>query len=196
LTEEFVRAARVPVEQGQIILAAAEEDSPAATWTRYPVDAFAVVDVEGAAGWTMRVSQRVLSEIRADVARHPAVETGGVLIGTCSARLRAVTVVDVLPAPPDSVRSAARFVLGTKGLRQAIKTRHAQSGATLFDVGTWHSHLADHGPSALDRKTAAELAAERPPPSALLIATPGRLYGLMHPAARTEPLAVRTARAG
>ena len=30
------------------------------------------------------------------------------------------------------------------------------------------------------RKTAAELAAERPPPSALLIVTPARLFGLMH----------------
>ena len=197
LTEEFVRAARAPVNEGQIILATAAENSPAATWSRHPVDAFAVVDVEGANGWTMRVSARVLSAIRADIARHPGVETGGVLIGMCSARLRAVTIVDVLPAPPDSMRSAARFVLGTKGLRQAIRTRHAQSGATLFDVGTWHSHLADQGPSALDRKTAAELAAERPPPSALLIATPNRLFGLMHmrAAGSAEPGEAEPARA-
>lgn len=125
----------------------------------------------------------MLDEIRADVARWPAVETGGLMIGTCSARLRTVTVVDLMPAPPDSVRSASRFVLGTEGLAAAIKARHAESGSTLFDVGTWHSHLADQGPSDLDRKTAAELAAERPPPSALLILTPGRFYALMHPRA-------------
>jgi hypothetical protein len=89
-------------------------------------------------------------------------------------------VVDLIAAPPDSVRSAARFVLGTKGLKAAIKARHHASGSTLFDVGTWHSHLADHGPSALDRATARELAAERPPPSVLLIAAPTRLYALMH----------------
>jgi proteasome lid subunit RPN8/RPN11 len=84
-----------------------------------------------------------------------------------------------LPAPPDSLRSAARFVLGTQGLKAAIKARHAESGGTLFDVGTWHSHLADQGPSDIDRQTAAELAAERPPPSALLIVTPERLCALM-----------------
>lgn len=87
---------------------------------------------------------------------------------------------DLVAAPPDSVRSAARFVLGTIGLRAAIKARHRGSGGTLFDVGTWHSHLADHGPSHLDRATAKELAAERPPPSVLLIAAPSRLYALMH----------------
>jgi hypothetical protein len=180
LTEEFVRAAGAPTDSGQIILASAAEQSPETVWTRQSVGPFAVVDVEGADGWTMRVSQRVLGDIRREMGRYPTVEAGGVLIGTCSARLRAVTVVDLVPAPPDSTRSATRFVLGTEGLKQAIKSRHAQSGATLFDVGTWHSHLSDHGPSTLDRKTAAELAAERPPPSALLIATPNRLYGLMH----------------
>ena len=101
------------------------------------------------------------------------------MIGTCSARLRTVTVVDILPAPPDSLRSPSRFVLGTEGLEAAIKARHAESGSTLFDVGTWHSHLTNQGPSELDRRTAAELAAERPPPSALLIVTPARLFGLM-----------------
>jgi hypothetical protein len=91
-----------------------------------------------------------------------------------------VTVVDLIPAPPDSLRSAALFVLGTKGLKAAIKARHRLSGNTLFDVGTWHSHLADHGPSSLDRATARQLAAERPPPSVLLITAPSRLYALMH----------------
>lgn len=180
LAEELVRAARAPVDHGQIILAVAEEDSPTTTWNRQSVEAFAVVALEGADGWTMRLSQRVLSSIRAEIARYPVVETGGILIGMCSARLKTITVVDVLPAPPDSIRSAARFILGIEGLQRAIEARHTQSGAALFDVGTWHSHLDNHGPSALDRKTAAELAAERQPPSALLIVTPNQLYGLMH----------------
>lgn len=54
------------------------------------------------------------------------------MIGTCSARLRTVTVVDLLPAPPDSRRSASLFVLGTEGLAAAIKARHIESGSTLF----------------------------------------------------------------
>lgn len=180
LTEQLVQELQAPADGGRIIVATTAEGSPDTSWSRQSVPPFAVVDVEGADGWTLRIARRVLDEIFAEVARWPAAETGGLMIGTCSARLRTVTVVDLLPAPPDSQRSAGRFVLGTEGLVAAIKARQAESGSTLFDVGTWHSHLADEGPSALDRKTAAELAAERPPPSALLIVTPARLFGLMH----------------
>lgn len=102
------------------------------------------------------------------------------MIGCTSARLRTVTVVDLLDAPPDSKRSASLFVLGTHGLHAAIEARHEASGKTLFDVGTWHSHLQDAGPSGTDWNTAAELAAERTPPSILLIATPRRFHALMH----------------
>ena len=113
----------------------------------------------------------MLNDIRVEMGHYPNVETGG------------VTVVDLLPAPPDSERSAQRFVLGTRGLKKAIRARHRKSGDTLFDLGTWHSHLTDHGPSPLDRETARELAMERPPPSVLLIVTPSDLYALMHPPA-------------
>ena len=180
LTEQLVQELQAPAGEGRIIVATTAKDGPDTSWSWQSVAPFAVVEVEGNDGWTLRISPRVLGEIYAEVARWPAVETGGLMIGTCSARLRAVTVVDILPAPPDSRRSASRFVLGTEGLKAAIKARHAESGSTLFDVGTWHSHLTNQGPSSLDRKTAAELAAERPPPSALLIVTPASLHGLMH----------------
>lgn len=180
LTEQLVQELKAPTEDGHIVVATTAEGSSDTSWSRQSVPPFAVVDVECADGWTLRISQRVLDDIYAEVTRWPLAETGGLMIGTCSARLRTVTVVDLLPAPPDSQRSAGRFILGTEGLVAAIKARHAESGSTLFDVGTWHSHLANEGPSALDRKTAAELAAGRPPPSALLIVTPAKLFGLMH----------------
>lgn len=180
LTEQLVQELKAPIEDGHIIVATTAEGSSDTSWSRQLVPPFTVVDVECADGWTLRISRRVLDDIYAEVARWPLAETGGLMIGTCSARLRTVTVVDLLAAPPDSQRSAGRFILGTEGLVAAIKARHAESGSTLFDVGTWHSHLADEGPSALDRKTAAELAAGRPPPSALLIVTPTKLFGLMH----------------
>jgi proteasome lid subunit RPN8/RPN11 len=180
LAEEFVGCTQEPDQAGSIIIGSKAETSSATTWERSRVLPFEVVEIEGPEGWHVRISQRVLEKIRSEVARYPTVETGGVLIGTCSARLRVVTVVDVLDAPPDSQRSSYRFVLGTRGLKKAIKARHRASGETLFDVGTWHSHLADQGPSNLDRATAKELADERPPPSVLLIAAPTKLYALMH----------------
>jgi hypothetical protein len=179
LTEQLVQELQAPAGDGRIIVATTAEGSFDTTWSRQSVPPFAVVDVEGADGWTLRIARRVLDKIHEEVALWPASETGGLMIGTSSARLRTVTVVDLLPAPPDSQRSASRFVLGTERLAAAIKARHVESGLTLFDVGTWHSHLADEGPSALDRQTSAELAAERPPPAALLIVTPTRLFGLM-----------------
>jgi hypothetical protein len=180
LTEALLDAIHDEEGNGQIIVGTTAERSLDTSWSWQAIAPFEVVPIAPAEGWTLRISQRVLEQVRAEVGRYRDVETGGVMIGMCSARLKAVTVVDLLPAPPDSVRSADRFTLGTRGLQKAIQTRHRASGGTLFDVGTWHSHLADQGPSPLDRQTARELAAERPPPSALLIATPDRLYALMH----------------
>jgi hypothetical protein len=180
LTEHFVDSAQSGAEAGRIVIGAKAEKSSDTAWQRYEVAPFEVVSIEGPEEWTVRISRRVIDQIRSEVRQYPGVETGGVLIGTCSARLRAVTVIDVLAAPEDSLRSASRFVLGTKCLRTAIRKRHRQSGDTLFDVGTWHSHLADQGPSQLDRDTAKKLAEERPPPSVLLICAPSRFYALMH----------------
>ncbi|MBK1669697.1 hypothetical protein CKO28_16785 [Rhodovibrio sodomensis] len=183
LTEALLDEMQREQGDGRIIVGATAEHAPDTSWSRQTARPFEVIPIEAVEGWTLRISQRVLDQIRAEMGRCPEVETGGVMIGTCSARLKAITVVDLLPAPPDSIRSAGRFTLGTSGLKKAIKARHRTSGGTLFDVGTWHSHLADQGPSPLDRQTARELAAERPPPSVLLIATPGRLYALMHTSA-------------
>ncbi|MGO7027936.1 hypothetical protein ACCS69_29345 [Rhizobium johnstonii] len=154
---------------------------PTTHWRAIEVGPFIEVPVEGRNGWQVRLSPSVDRRIREEVALYSHVETGGLLIGTTSARCKTITVVDLLPAPEDSRRTAGLFELGTKGLKKAIKVRHRASGGSLFDVGTWHSHLADMGPSCLDRKTAAQLAGERPPPSVLLIITPNRYHALVHP---------------
>jgi hypothetical protein len=180
LAEEFTVLAGKNRDSGCVIIGAKDEGSPDTLWLREEIPPFEVVDIEGAEGWTVRIARRVADQIRADAARYTKVETGGALMGLCSARLKTVTVVDVIDAPPDSTRSAAKFVLGTQGLKKAMQDRHYLSGQTLFDVGTWHSHLADHGPSQMDRDTARQLASERPPPSVLLITSPKRLYALMY----------------
>lgn len=185
LTEALVEAMQAKDENGRLVVGATAEASPDTSWSPQSVPPFAVVGIDSPDGWSLRISQHALEQMRAEMGRYPTVETGGVMIGMCSARLKAVTVVDLLPAPADSLRSATRFTLGTAGLKAAIRTRHRKSGSTLFDVGTWHSHLADQEPSPLDRETARELAAGRPPPSVLLIATPGRFYALMTARART-----------
>lgn len=180
LTEEFVARTGDGSTEGSIVIGVKAKETSNTSWQSRKVPPFEIVDIDGPDGWIVRLSKRVADRIRSDAALYPGIETGGVLIGNCSARLKAVTVVDLIDASPDSIRSASRFTLGTSGLKAAIKRRHKASGKTLFDVGTWHSHLSDHGPSELDRATAKQLAAERPPPSVLLITAPTRFYGLMH----------------
>lgn len=181
LSLEISSALDAPTQEGLIVIGTADEDSPSTRWTRYSVPAFETVDVAGSDGWLLRLSRRVADRIRAEAKAYSSVETGGVMIGLTSARLKTVTVVDLLDAPADSRRTSTLFVLGTDGLQLAVLNRHEQSGRTLFDVGTWHSHLQDEGPSSTDWKTAADLARERAPPSILLIATPTRFHALVSP---------------
>lgn len=178
MAEEIMRIIPESSADGEIIIAMGEADNPSTTWRRRKVGAFTEVPIDGDHGWTFRLSPEVVAAIQIERAAHKDVETGGVLLGVCSARCRTITVVDTLPAPPDSTLSATRFVLGTQGLKAAIASRFKDSGMTIFDVGTWHSHLDNHGPSHIDRTTAAELAAQRPLPAALLIVCPDRYYGI------------------
>ncbi|SHM41963.1 ThiF family protein [Roseovarius pacificus] len=147
-------------------------------WATWTVPAFEIIPIAGSDGWKLRVSKAVLERIRVEMEAFPGVETGGVIVGTCSSRLRTICVVDTIPAPEDSERSAAKFILGEKGLKKAIERRFQESGEKLLDLGTWHSHVVEVGPSSLDWTTAADLAKGRPPPSVLLIATPTRLHAI------------------
>lgn len=176
---QLERLIDTPVELGRILLGTTDDQSGSLAWRESDVPAFETVSIEGSDGWELRVSPRVADRIRSEAAHYSPVETGGVMIGCASARLKTVTVVDLLDAPADSQRSAALFVLGMDGLQVAIQGRHDRSGQTLFDVGTWHSHVHDTGPSATDWRTADDLAAERAPPSILLIATPKRFHALV-----------------
>jgi integrative and conjugative element protein (TIGR02256 family) len=181
LTMELVRAMDAPINEGMIVLGLSEEDSAATCWSRQVVPPFETVPIEGSDGWELRIAARVVERVRAEAGHYAAVETGGVMIGLASARLKTVTVVDLLDAPPDSRRTSSLFVLGTQGLQAEIARRHEASGGTLFDIGTWHSHLQDEGPSSIDWNTAAVLAAERAPPAILLIVSPKRFYALISP---------------
>ncbi|MDX8540781.1 Mov34/MPN/PAD-1 family protein [Mesorhizobium abyssinicae] len=178
-TEELMRLASTMPADGEIVLGIKDEAGPSTYWRRVQVPPFIEVPVEGA-DWKLRISSKVDAAIRQDLAQHGRVETGGLLIGTCNSRTKTITVVDTLPAPMDSVRTPSLFVLGTAGLARATMRRHRESGGSLADVGTWHSHLTNQGPSPTDRKTAADLANERPPPAVLLIALPDGYCSIIH----------------
>lgn len=177
-TEHLTGIVQADASEGTIAIGV-DTEAGVTTWRRLAVPEMLEVKVEGS-GWRLRVAAEVVMTMRAEIARYPGEEAGGLLIGACSGRTRTITVVDVLDAPPDSTRSPTKFVLGKKGLKAAIKKRYNVSGKRLIDVGTWHSHLVEVGPSATDRQTAKQLARERPPPAVLLIITPTTFHALIH----------------
>ena len=180
LAEHIVSASQSQQASGQLIVGLHKTEADTISWSRFAIDAPIEVMFPGLEGWSFRIAGRVLDTIREEISQYKDVETGGVLIGRANDRLRTISVVDVLPAPPDSQRSATGFVLGTECAKQQIDDYHQRSGRTLYDVGTWHSHLADQPPSPRDQATAKALAGERPPPFGLLIVSPASLYGVMH----------------
>jgi hypothetical protein len=181
--EQLVDLASAGAGEGAIAIGT-HDGAGTTSWRRIVVPEMLEMPVEGGA-WRLRIARPVVDRMREDIARHPGVETGGLMLGSCSARTMLITVVDLLDPPSDSSRSASLFVLGKDGLKSAIAKRYEESGKRLIDVGTWHSHLAEIGPSAIDRRTAKDLAEERPPPAVLLIVTPSSFHALMHEPAST-----------
>lgn len=157
---------------GQIYLGSRNAEGMGLAWSRHDIAPYHRVTPANERAWRVRVSPRAHAAIAAECARHPDTETGGIVVGSVSELRRTITVTNVLPAPPDSKRSAAEFVLGTEGVTQAIEAYASVSRYTLHAVGTWHSHLSDAGASSRDYKTSAILGAQSLLPLALLIRTP------------------------
>lgn len=168
-----------PAPQGRILIGMIEKDGLSLSWLQRDMMPTHVVSIDGPGNWTVRLGPRAHAFITEEVARWPDVETGGILMGRLSEAARSIHVVDVLPAPPDSRRSAGEFVLGTGGVRTAIRSYTDRAGGTLYCLGTWHSHLAVSGPSGLDHATATTVALARLAPSVLLIRTPEGYRGVM-----------------
>ncbi len=101
--------------------------------------------------WELRVLAPALKMMEDEVAKWPGVETGGILIGKLSLARKCAIVTRILEAPPDSLRSAATFELGTDGLAEKISAIHKASNLTY--LGTWHSHLCGGRPSGTDEST-------------------------------------------
>lgn len=122
-------------------------------WTRASLGPTTVLDVADDGGWNIRILHPVAQAIHVDALRWSALETGGALVGRVSFENRTITIAGLVEAPPDSVREAARFVLGTRGLVQNLRAANAASLGYLAFIGTWHSHPKGGAHSGIDRNT-------------------------------------------
>lgn len=157
---------------GEVRLGRLGDDGMSQHWSRIAIAPWIVVERATPDQPAIRIHPRVDAAIEADIKRWQSVETGGVLIGRYSQIGNCFQIVDVLPAPEDSTRSPAEFVLGTRGLKALIDAVVQSSRGTLQVVGTWHSHLQPGGPSGTDVATGAILAMAQLGPLLMLIHTP------------------------
>jgi hypothetical protein len=166
------RESSLPEERGEILVGVTPADGLGQRWLTQAVRPFTILKQADQSS-SVRISVGVQARIEAEVASKPGVETGGVLIGRWSEVTNAFHVVDLLPAPPDSVFTTNEFRLGIVGLKEALEALHSETGGALYALGTWHNHLVSSGPSSIDMRTAALLAVRQFFPVLLLIQTPG-----------------------
>ncbi len=172
---------------GEVLIGRLSEDGCGLTWRPHKIPPVTVVPTTNSASWRIHVHARAVAKIRKAATRWAKVETGGVLMGRVSEASQVAHIVDVLDAPEDSKRSASGFILGTKGLRQQMKTYSEAVGWSLYCLGTWHSHLSASGPSGTDQATARAVSLARLTPSVLLIWAPADFHAILADSADARP---------
>lgn len=173
-----VRQQELP-ESGQTLIGRLDPDGLGLTWTSVDVGPYHCIQAENDPSWQIRISPSVHQLISEECGQYRDVETGGIIMGSASEIRKTITITNVLPAPADSQRSAASFILGTQGVNQMVEDYAKPTGFTLHCVGTWHSHLQDSRGSSRDYQTAALIAAKIAIPSVLLIKTPSSYRAIL-----------------
>lgn len=157
---------------GELVIGRLQDTGMGIMWERIQVAPTTIVVSENGMPWTIRINPRAADKIAREVVRCPMTETGGVLMGRQDEAAQSFYIVDVLPAPEDSVRTPTEFILGTRGLKKSLQDYLTSTNVALYCLGTWHSHLAPSGPSTIDKQTAQAMGLARLAPSLLLIHTP------------------------
>lgn len=67
-------------------------------------------------------------------------ETGGILLGYYDFNVSAIVIVDILPAPKDSIASPVSFERGVDGTKEQIQKITKLTGDMVGYIGEWHSH--------------------------------------------------------
>lgn len=90
------------------------------------------------------IDEGVEQKLRALRAKKAPRETGGVLLGYFDFNVKAVVIVDGLPAPADSKATGAWFERGVEGLATAVANASKRTAGIVGYVGEWHSHPPGH----------------------------------------------------
>jgi proteasome lid subunit RPN8/RPN11 len=109
--------------------------------------------------WQIVLDDEVIENLLALRAARAPKETGGIIAGYTDHVTRTIYVVDVLPAPPDSVEEEDVFVRGADRLHEEWRQIQDKTASIVTYVGEWHSHPPQHGatPSWEDMSLVAHL---------------------------------------
>ncbi|WP_448103471.1 ThiF family adenylyltransferase [Pedobacter panaciterrae] len=118
----------------------------------FSIGRFEILECLNNSGWQVRLFPGLAEALLKLTNEHSPVETGGVLIGVANYKLKTIYVFEIVPAPPDSKASTARFQRGILGLPKAIDDIKRQTGEVIGYVGEWHSH-----PMNLERLSSIDL---------------------------------------
>lgn len=126
------------------------------------------------AAWQVICDTGIQEQLRAIRRAHLPNETGGVIIGYIDQKLKAIYVVDVLPAPPDSEADPTGFTRGVDGLEASLQEVARRTANIVGYIGEWHSHppSVSARPSQTDRcliKKLSEILAQDGLPALMLI---------------------------
>jgi integrative and conjugative element protein (TIGR02256 family) len=126
------------------------------------------------AAWQIILDTSIQEKLRAIRKAHLPDETGGVILGYIDQKLKAIYVVDVLPAPPDSEADLTGFTRGVDGLESSLQEVGRRTANIIDYIGEWHSHppSVSEKPSQTDRcliKKLSEILAQDGLPALMLI---------------------------
>lgn len=132
----------------QLMLMSKQEDSMIRVWVRDPDTASVAVhtipvmsEVKHELGpFSGYLDEGVNIKLRQLRAATLPKETGGILLGYWDLNIKAVVIVDVLPAPEDSKSEMDSFIRGTQGLVAAVNEISRLTAGVVGYVGEWHSH--------------------------------------------------------
>lgn len=91
-------------------------------------------------GWKIIWNVNLQEKVRQFRSANLPNETGGVLLGYIDQKLQSIFVVDILPAPPDSVADPSGFIRGVQELEEQIKLTQTRTANIVSYIGEWHSH--------------------------------------------------------
>lgn len=90
--------------------------------------------------WKLIWNSRLQGKARLIRASNLPNETGGVLLGYIDQKLHSIFIVDILPAPVDSIVEPDSFIRGIQGLAENINAAQLRTANVVSYIGEWHSH--------------------------------------------------------